>query len=467
MRKKILIIGGGITGLVTGCYGQINGFETEIYEMHDLPGGFCTGWKRNGYLFDGCIHWLMGTNPKYPLYKAWERVGAIEGKEFIQHDTVVQVELGNGKKFTFYSDINRLEEELLKISPEDEPVIRKFADEIRSRAEWEKLIQPDFNNKYILMTKKEFIEQFKNPFLREIFEAVISGNNIFFFLMKTAVYNNQDAGWPIGGSLEFSKGIAKRYAELGGKIHYRSKVKKILVQDDRTTGIMLDDESIIKGDYIISAADGYSTVFKLLDGKYMNDEIKNLYDEADIIPSRVQVSMGINCDLSAEPHYINLKLLQPIKIGNMENTNLSFKNYCFDPTVSEPGKSVVISLISSDFEYWEELRKDSALYRNEKQRIALEVIKVLEERFPEAKGKVETIDVATPYTFHRYTDSLKGGYMGWRNPKQPIPTSLPGLKGLFLAGQWTGRFSGLPTALFTGPESIKEICQEEGCEFVY
>jgi phytoene dehydrogenase-like protein len=293
LKKKILIIGGGITGLVAGCYGQINGFETEIFEMHDLPGGFCTGWKRNGYLFDGCIHWLMGTNPKYPLYKAWERVGALEGKEFVQQDIVVQIELGDDKKFTFYSDINRLEAELLKISPEDELVIRKFTDEIRIRAEWEKLMQPDFNDKYILMTKKEFIEQFKNPFLREIFEAAITGNNIFFFLMKTAVYNNRDAGWPIGGSLEFSKGIAKRFAELGGKIHYGAKVKKILVQNDRATGIMLDDESIIKGDYIISAADGYSTVFKLLDGKYIDDEIKKLYDEADVIPSAVQVSMGV------------------------------------------------------------------------------------------------------------------------------------------------------------------------------
>ncbi len=58
MNKKITIIGGGIAGLSTGIYGQINGYHTEIIEMHtnqagSVPPGnervfvliiVCTGW---------------------------------------------------------------------------------------------------------------------------------------------------------------------------------------------------------------------------------------------------------------------------------------------------------------------------------------------------------------------------------------------------------------------------------------
>ncbi|MDX1613178.1 MAG: NAD(P)-binding protein [Candidatus Promineifilaceae bacterium] len=40
--KSIIIIGAGIAGLAAGCYGQMNGFETQIFEMRDLPGGLCT-----------------------------------------------------------------------------------------------------------------------------------------------------------------------------------------------------------------------------------------------------------------------------------------------------------------------------------------------------------------------------------------------------------------------------------------
>jgi len=61
MSDKVIIIGGGVAGLSTGIYGQLNGYDTEILEMHTLPGGQCTAWKRKGYTFDYCIHWLVGT----------------------------------------------------------------------------------------------------------------------------------------------------------------------------------------------------------------------------------------------------------------------------------------------------------------------------------------------------------------------------------------------------------------------
>jgi phytoene dehydrogenase-like protein len=46
--RSVLIIGAGVSGLSVGCYLQMNGFDTEIFEMHDRPGGVCTAWKRGG-----------------------------------------------------------------------------------------------------------------------------------------------------------------------------------------------------------------------------------------------------------------------------------------------------------------------------------------------------------------------------------------------------------------------------------
>jgi phytoene dehydrogenase-like protein len=66
--KSIIVIGAGIAGLATGCYGQMNGYRTRIFEMHTLPGGLCTSWKRRGYTFDGCIHWLIGAGPGSGLH---------------------------------------------------------------------------------------------------------------------------------------------------------------------------------------------------------------------------------------------------------------------------------------------------------------------------------------------------------------------------------------------------------------
>ena len=53
MEESVIIIGAGIAGLAMGCYAQMNGYRTRIFEMHHQPGGLCTSWKRKGYTFDG------------------------------------------------------------------------------------------------------------------------------------------------------------------------------------------------------------------------------------------------------------------------------------------------------------------------------------------------------------------------------------------------------------------------------
>jgi phytoene dehydrogenase-like protein len=363
--------------------------------------------------------------------------------------------------------MDRLEQHLLGLSPADAAVIKEFTDAVRSRADWQKIMNPDPQDKYNTMTGKDFVEQFQDPFLREAFAAVVPGRSLFFFLLQLVVYHNQDAAWPIGGSLEFAQGIERRYLELGGSLRYRAKVTEILVRDNRAAGVRLADGSVREADYLISAADGYDTIFKMLKGQFVDPEIKRLYETGKVTSTAVQVSLGVDCDLAGEPDTINLKLDQPLQVGNRQTNRLVLKHYGYDPTMCPAGKSVVVSLMLSDYEYWEQLnRQDREAYRAEKQRLGAAVCAAFEKRFPTAQGKIEVVDVATPLTYHRYTGTWKGVYMGWLDPGGELSVTLPGLQGFYLAGQWTGKLSGLPTALMTGQGSIRRICQEDGKEFV-
>ena len=78
MSKKIIIIGGGIAGLTAGIYGLKANYDVEIYEKNHIVGGECTGWDRQGYYIDNCLHWMMGTNRGTDLYNIWKTVGAID-----------------------------------------------------------------------------------------------------------------------------------------------------------------------------------------------------------------------------------------------------------------------------------------------------------------------------------------------------------------------------------------------------
>jgi len=124
--SNVIIIGAGIAGLSAGCYLQMNGYDTKIYELHETPGGLCTSWKRKGYTFDGCIHSIGGLNPKFRLYHYWNEIIDISKLKFFYYEILGTVVDENGKKITFFTNSDKLKKELLSIAPEDEKFINAF-----------------------------------------------------------------------------------------------------------------------------------------------------------------------------------------------------------------------------------------------------------------------------------------------------------------------------------------------------
>jgi phytoene dehydrogenase-like protein len=187
-NKKVIIIGAGISGLTAGCHAQINGYNTEIFEMHSAPGGECTSWKRKDYVFDGCIHWLDGVNPDNKVNKLWKEVGALEGVQIVNYDVFVTIEDDSGNVLNVYSDIDRFEKHLLEISPQDKELICELTRAARKSVGFNPPIDKPQElygfldalksffhvapymkdiSKYGKITIKEFAQSFKSPFLKE------------------------------------------------------------------------------------------------------------------------------------------------------------------------------------------------------------------------------------------------------------------------------------------------------------
>ena len=85
-RQSMIIIGAGLGGMSTGCYAQMNGYKSIILEMHDLPGGCCTSWKRRDYTFDWCISWLLGSAEGNSMNQIWQELGGLDNKKIIDFD---------------------------------------------------------------------------------------------------------------------------------------------------------------------------------------------------------------------------------------------------------------------------------------------------------------------------------------------------------------------------------------------
>lgn len=492
-NKKVIIIGAGISGLATGCYAQTNGYDSEIFEMHNLPGGECTSWKRKEYNFDGCIHWLFGVNPKTPVNRFWREVGALIDVPIINYDIFVTIEDESGKALNVYSNIDRFEEHLLEISPQDKDIIHEFAKAVKKSTKFmppvnkpEELyniidgikvlfkIAPFLSDmtKYGKITNKEFAQRFQDPFLRAAFTKILPGDSCASGLISTLghLHSNQ-VGYPIGGSLSFSETIEKRYIELGGKINYSSKIEKIIINDNKAVGIKLTNGEEHFADIVISSADGHATIYDMLESKYVDAGINELYNNSAKFQTftSLQVSLGINCDLSEQPHFTKIILDKPINIDDFMLEYIPIKHYCYDNTLCPQGKSIITSLIDTTYEYWENLYQMPEKYKEQKQKIADAVIMAIEKRFPEVKNNIEVIDVATPMTYKRYVNAWKGAYMPWLITPEvgvfKVPKTLQNLDNFYMTGQWTSPPGGLSSALISGRNIVQILCHKDKKKF--
>jgi phytoene dehydrogenase-like protein len=497
-NKKVIIIGAGISGLCAGSYLQMNGYDTEIFELHNISGGLCTAWKRKGYTFDLCIHWLVGSSPSDNFYGLWNELIDMEKLDFVDHEIFFQIEDKEGRTLRIFTDVDRLEEEMKNVAPEDEDIIEDFiggikkflpfnmplnkAPEVMNPFDGLKMMfkmLPNFGafKKWEKISANEFASRCKNPLLsRAILEMFLPESSVFFVLMTLVSMHKKSAGYPIGGSLNFAKLIEKKYVNLGGKVNYNSRVEKIIVEDDCARGIRLENGDTHKADIIISAADGYSTIFNMLDGKYVDEKRREYYsgkcEKLKVFPSLVFVSLGVTRKFDNEPHSLVFPPKKPIVVDKSINYEyLPVRIFNFDPTLAPEGKtSITVMLGTYNYEFWVDLRKnDKEKYRQEKERIANEVIEALEERFGNIKSNIEATDVSTPASLIRYTNNWKGSFEGWHPGRGTmmlrIDKTLPGLKDFYMIGQWVEPGGGLPPAIWSGRNVAQIICKKDRKKF--
>src|SRR6056297_2254629 len=152
------------------------------------------------------------------------------------------------------------------------------------------------------MTMEELAHKWQNPKLQELFKVIIPPDwSSLSLLFGMAFQHVKAAGYPVGGSLNLAKNIERGCLEYGAKINYSSRVKKILTENNRAVGIRLENGKDHFADHIISAADGYSTLYQLLEANYLSPDLKKAYDEYSLFPSSIYLAFGLDRDLSNYP----------------------------------------------------------------------------------------------------------------------------------------------------------------------
>ena len=488
MKSKIIIVGGGIAGLSAGIFGQKQGFGTEIFEMHNVPGGQCTAWKRKGYLFDYCIGWLMGSSSG-SMNRLWKQLGALsEDVPIIGPEIFIRNINSDGQEFLVYKDMQKWEAYLKNIAPEDEKTISKMFSIINKfslSGDIEEFMKPKPLRKILPMLKTllkmlptmvpmmkygnkschQFIREmgFKNDFIKHFLEKIYSDEKFsaVAFLTMLSLFKDDNAGYPAGGSLNFILRVANKYKELGGTLSTGKRVKKILIEDGKAVGVALSDGTIHKSDYVIAACDLHTVIYDMLDGKYIPEDIKYAFENWPLFKSMVQVSFGIKKEIKGKAMMNNY--LVPVKIGATKIDSYSMSNYSYDAAMAPKGKTTMVIRFESPYELWEHLEGNA--YEKEKEKIKEDAISLLEKIYPGIKDDIEVIDVATPLTDMKYTGVYCAAYEGFmptkKNTNKILNPIIEGLDNFILAGQWLFPGGGLPPSALSGKWAIEELYRQD------
>lgn len=488
--KKVAIIGGGIAGMTAGVLLQKAGYQTEIFAKNPVPGGQCTGWRREGYFIDNCIHWLTGTREGSGLHELWKEIGALgEGVEVYEKEMFFSSKL-NGEVLTFWRDKEKTRKEMLALSPEDEKEINKLIDYVELAETMTVPVEKPFDamnlidfmklgmsmkamgkvmKEYGKMDIKELALRFKHPLIqRAIIDYMPAGYQAYAFLVSYGTVTGGNGDIPKGGSLAMAMRIAGKYKEKGGVLHTNTTVEKILLNGKKAEGILLKDGIKVEADYVVCACDTDYTFRALLPDIYMPKQLRLQYEEREKYPvsSGFQLAYAVDGNFSqiTGTRVLSCKELQ---VGSHKVQSMSIQSYDYEPDFAPEGKMILQSNFSQteeDYTYWETLCSDKTAYEQKKKEIAGEAMERVVTEYPFLEGKIHVIDVWTPITYTRYCNAYKGAYMSFVNTKQAksitVPGTIKGIDNVLLASQWLMGPGGLPTAAAMGKFAAWRIIKE-------
>jgi phytoene dehydrogenase-like protein len=293
--------------------------------------------------------------------------------------------------------------------------------------------------------------------------------------LPLAFNDKKGTAYPVGGSSVFAKKIENKYLSLGGKISYNTGVIKIIVENDTAKGLLLENGDQSLSEITLSAADWHFTIFDALDGNYTDKTILELASQKrlPVYYSVILVSLGVSRTFEGDPHFLRFPLDKGlISPDGTVYHRMEAHIYNYDPTLAPEGKTVVsFCFYTKNSDFWIDLRKANyEAYLKCKTDFAEQVIEIADKRFGTILNHLEESDIATPATFHRYTNNWKGSTQGWLPGKNlieqsPIQPELPGLKNFYFSGHWTSPGGGLPVAIKSARDVAQMICSKQKVRF--
>jgi len=466
-RYDTIIIGGGLGGLVSACALLKKGQRVILLEKGHMVGGYQVFFKRKSFIFEPSVHITAETGKGSAVTQILSDLGISDEIEFSPLDPVYCLAFPDETITVSRNHLDFID--LLKDKfPDEKKGIDSLFDEmakilrgLESFPEIAPIIAQYAPNSF-----KDFLDKFvEHPELK----TIIGGLSAYFGMplsriscVALAAFSQTilvDGGYmPVGGVTKLGRLLEDKIKELGGKILLKSPADKIVIENNKTAAVVLENGEKIDCANVVSNADATHTFFQMVGEENLPSEFVSRIRRLKTTESAFCVFLGVKSEgLGWEeraeatlvfPDYDLERQYKAMQKGDVENAN-----FCLgipsktNPSFAPPGHDVVMIFSPVPFEI------EGIHWKDRKEEFTQRLINLADKVMPGLKDNIIVTDASTPLTLHRYTGNRYGAVGGWAyTPESDMlrPENKTPVGGLYLAGHWTFPGAGINNVIKSG-----------------
>lgn len=482
---KIVVVGGGFSGLATASLLAKEGHSVIILEKNSTLGGRAIYFQDKGFTFDMGPSWYMmpdlfdrffklfnkkpsdyykiiKLDPSYQVFDNTRQL-TISPSQKVNYKNFEQIESGAGKKLNQYIQ-----------NGQDKYV---FAKKYFLFNNYQHKLSTPISALFQLLSFKPYInydsfvnKYFKDSTLRKTlkFMTVFLGGSPKSISSLYSLLGYADMGlgiwYPMGGFKAVVTGLEKLAKENGVKVYKNHAVDKIIVKNGSVTGVESNNK-FIDADIVVSSADYHFTDQNLVPEEYRSYS-KNYWKKLKTSPSCLMFYVGLNKKVKNLQHHTMFfdapwdENFKAIENGTVPSNPLF---YLSSPSVTDESVApkgcenlFILIPISSDAKFTN--KQKTLLFNNVISRIE----KKLDASISQNIITMHTKDVDYfKTTFNAFRGNSFGAshtirQSSFLRPKQKSNK----INGLYYAGQYTNPGTGVPLVI-SSAELVRDYIKQD------